>query len=312
MKGAWERLGRLKVWVAPLCLGGLGYALVQQGRELLALRPTAGDWLQLAVATGVTTLSVAVNGAAWAAVLAWLKTPLPLVPVVVVFARTNVLKYIPGGVWHLVGRLRLLQGSGQGFPRALTAVLLDPLLMAVAALLVVPLGGWQAGLAMAAPAALLVLLPRWRDPLLRRLVRRHPTAGGETEGVAAPEVRSVATDRPVLPQGVPWWPLVAELLFVLTRFAGFALCAGAFLATDVAAPQLLAAFALAWTAGLVVPGAPAGLGVFELVLLLRLGGAAPEAPLLATAVAYRIVSTVADATAAAVASVAAPGQPRGI
>ena len=312
MNGVWERLGRLKVWVAPLCLGGLGYALVQQGQELLALRPTAGDWLQLALATGVTTLSVAVNGAAWAAVLAWLKTPLPLAAVVVVFARTNVLKYIPGGVWHLVGRLRLLQGSGQGFPRALTAVLLDPLLMAVAALLVVPLGGWQAGLAMAAPAALLVLLPRWRNPLLQRLARRRPAAGGDAAGRAALEPQGLAADQPELPQGVPWWPLVAELLFVLTRFAGFALCAGAFLATDVAAPQLLAAFALAWTAGLVVPGAPAGLGVFELVLLLRLGGVAPEAPLLATAVAYRIVSTVADATAAAVASVVAPGRRHGI
>ena len=308
MSGTWERLVRLKVWVAPLCLGGLGYALVQQGQQLAALRPTASDWLQLVLATAVTAMSVAVNGAAWAAVLAWLKTPLPLAGVVVVFARTNALKYIPGGVWHLVGRLRLLQSSGQGFTRALTAVLLDPLLMTVAALLVVPLGGWQAGLAMAAPAALLVLLPRWRDPLLRRLARRHHTAEGRTEGVAAPEVRGVATDQPVLPQGVPWWPLLAALLFVLTRFAGFALCAGAFLATAVAAPQLLAAFALAWTAGLVVPGAPAGLGVFELVLLLRLGGVAPEAPLLATAVAYRLVSTLADALAAAVASVAAPGR----
>ena len=38
----------------------------------------------------------------------------------------------------------------------------------------------------------------------------------------------------------------------------------------------LAAFALAWTAGLVVPAAPGGLGVFEAVLLLRLGQSVPE------------------------------------
>jgi hypothetical protein len=56
----------------------------------------------------------------------------------------------------------------------------------------------------------------------------------------------------------------------------------------------LAGFALAWTAGLVVPGAPGGLGVFEAVLVLRLGGQVPEAPLLAVALSYRVIVTVAD------------------
>ena len=40
--------------------------------------------------------------------------------------------------------------------------------------------------------------------------------------------------------------------------------------------SLLAAFALAWTASLVIPGASAGLGVFELVLVLWLGGIVQE------------------------------------
>ena len=43
---------------------------------------------------------------------------------------------------------------------------------------------------------------------------------------------------------------------------------------------VLAGFALAWTAGLVLPGAPGGLGVFEAVLLLRLAVALPQASLL--------------------------------
>ena len=56
----------------------------------------------------------------------------------------------------------------------------------------------------------------------------------------------------------------------------------------------LSGFALAWTVGLVVPGAPGGLGVFEAVLLLRLAFAVPEAPLLAVVISYRLVSTLAD------------------
>ena len=61
----------------------------------------------------------------------------------------------------------------------------------------------------------------------------------------------------------------------------------------------MAAFALAWATGLVVPAAPGGLGVFEAVLLLRLGTSVPEAALLAVALSYRLVVTLADLLAAA-------------
>jgi hypothetical protein len=64
----------------------------------------------------------------------------------------------------------------------------------------------------------------------------------------------------------------------------------------------LARFALAWTAGLVVPGAPGGLGVFEAVLLLRMGVALPEAPLLAVALSYRLIVTLTDLLGAALVS----------
>ena len=61
----------------------------------------------------------------------------------------------------------------------------------------------------------------------------------------------------------------------------------------------LAAVGLAWTAGRVVPAAPGGLGVFEAVLLFRLGTLVPEAPLLAVALSYRLIVTLADLIAAA-------------
>jgi uncharacterized membrane protein YbhN (UPF0104 family) len=50
---------------------------------------------------------------------------------------------------------------------------------------------------------------------------------------------------------------------------------------------------------LVVPAAPGGLGVFETVLVLRLAGTVPEAPLLALALSYRVVVSLADLVAAA-------------
>jgi uncharacterized membrane protein YbhN (UPF0104 family) len=82
---------------------------------------------------------------------------------------------------------------------------------------------------------------------------------------------------------------------VLLRFAGFLCCVLAFdLQLNLDVFTWLAGFALAWTLGLVVPGAPGGLGVFEAVLLLRLGLVLPEAPLLAVALSYRLMVTVAD------------------
>jgi len=281
-------------WAVSLaCISYLAWTMADQGRQLLALTPSPSDgWLLLAGAL-VSGLAVAVNGVAWAVLLRWLGCPLPTGQAVVLFAQTNLLKYVPGGIWHLAGRIQRLRSHGHGWGQAAVGVLLDPLLMAVAALLLLPLGGWQQGLGLLGPLSLLCLLPGWQKSLTRRLLRRvklSPTG----EGAAQFPVSHV------LPGSFPSGPLLAELAFVLVRYLGFALCAQGFLPPGVSPGSLLAAFSLAWTAGLVIPGAPAGLGVFELVLVLWLGDVVEdEAALLATALSYRVVSTMGDALAAA-------------
>ena len=92
-------------------------------------------------------------------------------------------------------------------------------------------------------------------------------------------------------------PLSLQLLFVLCRFAGFWCSVQAFGISSPAPFTWLSAFGLAYAVGLVVPGAPGGLGVFETTLLLRLGGAVPEAQLLAVVLSYRLLSTLADVAA---------------
>ena len=62
--------------------------------------------------------------------------------------------------------------------------------------------------------------------------------------------------------------------------------------------ELISSFCLAWIIGLLVPSAPGGLGVFESVMLFRLGSQLPEGPLLASLLCYRLVSTVSDVFAA--------------
>ena len=294
---AWVPPGAAR-WISLLSLGFLLAALLSHGRQVLALAPDLQGWLWLALGVGLSLLSLVGGSLVWGGVLVWLGRPPQWQPLVLAYLASNARKYVPGGIWHLASRVRLLRsGTLTATPLpaslALVAVLLDPLLAAVAALALVVCGGWQAGLASLALLPLLLLWPRWLAPVLAWLERRKAAALGLEPGLSAPS----------LPGTAPWQPLLLAVPFVLLRFAGFACCIQALdLQPALGWGGWLAGFALAWTAGLVVPGAPAGLGVFEVVLVLRLGVALSEPPLLALAISYRLVVSLADAIAAATAA----------
>ncbi len=309
--------GGARLWVTLLSLGFLLAALKGNGEQLLAQRLDPQGWLWLAIGVGVSLLSLVINGLAWAVGLRWFRLRPRWGLSVRAYLSTNLLKYLPGGIWHLAARVRLLgqddrllvgPHSSVATPLALAATLLDPLLAASAALALAAAVGWTAGWPLLGLLPLLLLVPRWFQPLLQRLERSRerqlaraqhsqplvqPSAEPEPAATASPESAGF-----VLP-GYPLLPLLAQALFVLVRFGGFAACVLAF-DQQLSLPWVgwLLGFALAWTAGLVVPGAPGGLGVFEAVLLLQLAGQVAEAPLLAVALSYRLVVTAADLLAA--------------
>ena len=100
--------------------------------------------------------------------LFWLGYRSTKIDLISLFLRSNLLKYLPGGIWHFVERIRVLKiyiGSGN----AIASVLLEPLLMLAAALLWVPLGGLQSGMAILCTIPELMLFKRFREPLIRRL-----------------------------------------------------------------------------------------------------------------------------------------------
>ncbi|MCS5692793.1 lysylphosphatidylglycerol synthase domain-containing protein [Cyanobium sp. FGCU-6] len=291
--------GGLRPWITLASLGFVLAALFQHGRQLLLFRIDLQGWLWLTLGVGVSLLSLVVNGLAWGVLMRWLGLRPRWQATVSLFITTNLRKFLPGGFWHLAGRVQALRGTETplqaaiGPAKALLTVLLEPLLAAVAALVLVTLGGWQGGLGVLTLLPLMLLQPRWLGPLLLRQERRKAQELGLVDEMVGERVAG-ASSATVLP-GFPWWPLLAQLGFVMLRFAGFVCCVWAFdLQLAVDWPTWLAGFALAWTAGLVVPGAPGGLGVFEAVLLLRLGGTLPEASLLAVALSYRLMVTLAD------------------
>ena len=278
-----------KLWITLASLTLIGVALVQQSAQLRQQSLDSQGWWWLLLGLGLTWLSILINGLAWRVVLGWLGSVPEDLAVVPLFVRSNLLKYLPGGIWHLVERMRLLRPSMGGGP-ALAGVILDPLLIVAASGLMLMAGGWQNGLVLLAPIPALLLLPRWREPILQRL-ERSKAAQLQMAGDQPLEIEGSGRS------GYPWSPLVAELTFVVCRFSGFFCCVQAFNLAQPAPSQWLAAFCLAYAIGLVVPGAPGGLGVFEATLLVRLGGGVSEAPLLAVVLSYRLISTLADVLA---------------
>ena len=278
-----------KLWITLASLIFIAVALAQQAGQLRQLSLVANGWWWLVLGLGLTWLSILINGLAWRDLLIWLRHPPQGVAVVPLFVRSNLLKYLPGGIWHLVERVRVLRPAIGGGP-ALAGVILDPLLIVVASVFVVVAGGWQQGLALLAPWPALLMMSRWREPLLRRLER---SKAAQLQSVGSGPLVSEGSGR----GGYPWRPLSFQLLFVVCRFAGFWCSVQAFGIQSSAPFTWLAAFGLAYAVGLVVPGAPGGLGVFEATLLLRLGAAVPEAQLLAVVLSYRLLSTLADVVA---------------
>ncbi|MDP6197198.1 MAG: lysylphosphatidylglycerol synthase transmembrane domain-containing protein, partial [Prochlorococcaceae cyanobacterium ETNP18_MAG_17] len=278
--------GGLRLWITLASLAFVVVALVSHGAQLrqLSLSRLAFWWLALGV--GISWLSLVVNAFAWRVLVGWLGHRPSEVSLVPLFLSSNLLKYLPGGIWHFVERMRVLRPH-MGAGPALASVLLEPLLMVVAALLWVPFGllwvpfgGWQSGLAIACCVPTMLLIPRWREPLLRRLERAKAKQLDRADvglvGAVSPEALGSGRDD------YPWSALAMEMVFVAVRFGGFWCCVMAFsLNPSLSMGEWLAGFALAWTVGLVVPAAPGGLGVFEATLLLRLGSGVPEAPLLA-------------------------------
>ncbi len=286
--------GGVRFWSTLISLSFIGKTIFSNGDAILNLKIYGFTWVWLLFGFLVSTLSLFVNAIAWKSLLNWLgyrPKELHLIPL---FISSNLLKYIPGGIWHFVERLRVLRPY-MTMSQALSSVLLEPLLMVAAALLWVPLGGWQSGTSIFCILPALLFLRNLRVPVIRfieslkakDLKRIDPSLSFDQESIQ------------VIRAGYPSQALLIEMAFVLIRFLGFWCYLNAFaINSSLEFFQWLAAFSLAWTIGLVVPAAPGGLGIFEATLLVRVGLSVPEAPLIASLLCYRVAATSADLLAA--------------
>lgn len=297
----------MKQFLRWLILGGtlffLAKAFKDHWAEVTAIRIDAVGWAIIAIATGVTLLAHTWAGWVWTWVLQELNQPVESIHFIQVYLKTNIAKYLPGNIWHHYGRIVAAKNANVSPGAATLSVLLEPLLMAAAALiLILSLGGTfaagnvnffvQIAQLLALLGVLCVVHPRFLNPaisFLRRLKERMSNTTTESN----PKV-SIAR--------YPLRPLLGELGFLGLRSLGFVLTMFALGPLNFnQIPLLIGAFSFAWLVGFVVPGAPGGLGVFEATAIALLQNRFPAAIVISAIALYRLISIVAETSGAGLA-----------
>ncbi len=269
------------------------HTLRQNWQQVLTLRFTDGAIAFLILAVGITLLSHIWSAWIWHIILTLLAAPIQRTWVMVLYLQSNLAKYLPGNVWHFVNRIQALRSHNISTGTAIVGVLLEPLLMSAAALAIVFLSLPSTGLQLAILIAVLVgVHPRVLNPVLHRLApARLKQVGLSVEDSAIPQLKAY-----------PLKPFLGEVGFVVLRGCGFLFSLSALESWDIGDFwRLMGSFSLAWLLGLVVPGAPGGLGVFEATILALLGTHYSAATLLGSVTLYRLVGTLAEILGAALA-----------
>ncbi len=286
-------LKRYLRWViVAAAIAFLAHTLVGHWAEVTAIRlRSRGIWLLL-LATIVSLLAHSWAGWVWSWIMQALQQPVGGTWSMPVYLKTNLLKYLPGNVWHFYGRVRALGDRGVAKGPAIVGVVLEPLLMANAALmlgLASPTSYWP-GQILLLVLALGAIHPRWLNPVMNHLGQAKAKDNLEEP----------------LPQAAlhhyPLKPLVGEMGFVLLKGLGFALVISAVSPLPASLwLSVVSLFSLAWLAGLVIPGAPGGLGVFEAIAVTLLQGTLSPGVILSAVALYRLVGTLAEAVGAGLA-----------
>ena len=298
-----------QVWshIKPYCrwliLGGtlffLAKALKEHWQEVAVLRIDPAGWAILTVALGVTLLAHTWAGWVWTWILRELNQPVNRSQFIQIYLKTNIAKYLPGNIWHYYGRIAATKNAGVSTKAATLSVLLEPLLMAAAALMVAI--ATQAvktntpvilqvlpmlGLAM----VLIAVHPRFLNLAIRSLGRMK----AKTTNIVVESGTFGLTRYPLR-------PLLGELGFLGLRGSGFLLILLALKPLALSQiPLLLGAFSFAWLLGVVVP-VPAGLGVFDATMLALLAQRFSPGPVISAIALYRLVSILAEAAGAGMA-----------
>ncbi len=319
---------RLKPYLRYLILGGtflfIAQAFVTHWREVANIRIAATSFPLLAIALGITLFSLIFVGWVWMLILREFRQRVNAAWAIQVFLKTNIAKYLPGNIWHFWGRISDAKKAGISPKVATLSVLLEPLMMASAGLLMglISFGAVYWWLRIAGLAAILIAIrPQTLNPIVlfveKLKLKKNDGEISKAEGdrlilrlesssSLAKKTSSVKSKRKInLPiKRYPLVPLIGQLCFIGLRGSGFVLTVMALTIVPLGEiPNLFGAFCFAFVVGLVVPGAPGGMGVFEATAIALLSDRYSTGIILSSVALYRIISILADVFGAALAKI---------
>ena len=293
MKGTYRWIG--------LCVGilSLVYFFNTALRQISSFPQIYWSLITLINFLGAITLSaivILIGGYAWFLLLRASGEPAKTIDTLVIFSLSQFARYIPGNVAHHAGRIALSKIRGFEIPRVLFTMTLEI--------------GWQI-------VAAAILAVFWLMFMNNKLFKYAP----ELPSVFQLSIAiSIATAFPLFAMWIlfRWRPgplnkvfghatvntpptsilicclFFYALSFVLMGIASDILARGLFGVTDRHVSLLTGAFAIAWVAGFLAPGAPSGLGVREAILLKLLDPVYGTGVAAGIAISLRAITLIAD------------------
>ncbi|WP_288246391.1 hypothetical protein [uncultured Prochlorococcus sp.] len=236
-------------------------------------------------------LSIYMNAYAWKYIVKWFGKEFKSNYLVSFYVLTNILKYVPGGVWHFVERFNFIKKISN--PQiALYSTLIEPYFMLSGSFLLASMGLIFSPLYFFLIFPLLFLNRKFIFLILKIL---GSLKGKVFEVLRLSNSKDQFEERINIVSFFPSRALFLEIGFVLSKFIGFYICLNTFYTSNTLnIIFLLVIFSLSWSMGLVIPAAPGGVGVFEACLLLFVGKSIPENIILTSLVYFRFISTSAD------------------
>ena len=236
-------------------------------------------------------LSIYLNAYAWKFIVKWFDREFKANNLVTFYVLTNILKYVPGGIWHFIERFNFIKKISN--PQiAVYSTLIEPYFMLSGSFLLASLG------VIFSPLYFFLILPFvfLNRKLIYFVLKRLGSFKGKVFKVlGVTNSKDQFEKRIKITSFFPTKALLLETGFVLTKFIGFYICLNIFYTSNTLnIIFLLVIFSLSWCIGLVVPTAPGGVGVFEACLLFFVGKNIPQNTILVSLIYFRIISTSAD------------------
>jgi hypothetical protein len=251
------------------------------------------DRLWLAVAGVCAILGMTSIGWGWRHVMRTLGAEPPLLRTITWYYVGELGKYVPGGVWPVLGRGELARRGGIAKSRAFTSVALSLGMLYLAAMFtaaaflpfaVAGKGGgfspWMLVL-LALPVGLVLL----HHDVLDWLMAKASKATKRSIKVEVPQWRDSLV---LVARYIPTWIFIGTATYAVTRS----------ITSDVNYPRMVFATILSWVVGFLAVPVPSGAGIRETVLYAAAGVPKPIA--ITTAVGARLIFVIVDVAGAAI------------